>query len=265
MTQVFDGKAYSLKIQQILKSEIDKDRQRGKELMLVSIQIGENRQSEMFLSLKKRYAEKIGVNMEIKKFTGNEKFEEILRFINEVNSDPRVNGVMIQMPISDNYNSIDKSALISAIDPDKDVDGMRSDSRFVAPVVKAVLAVLRELKFTGSIVGVVGVKGFVGRKVARELEKLGVNVMGVDLGDDLNSKLIDCGVVISATGKANVITGEMVKDGVVLIDVGVPIGDISQGALEKASFISPVPGGVGPLTISYLFENLVESSGRFSE
>jgi methylenetetrahydrofolate dehydrogenase (NADP+)/methenyltetrahydrofolate cyclohydrolase len=259
MTKFFDGKALAQDIMAQLKVKVEDIRTYGINPHLVSIQVGENTQSEVFLKLKKKYAEKIGVYMEIKKFTGKEKFEDILKFINEVNADPRVNGVMIQLPISDNYDPIEKSALISTIDTDKDIDGMRSDSPFIAPVVKAVLTVIKESGNVSGLVGVVGAKGFVGRKIVHRLEELERDVRRIDVNDHLTEMLMDCEVVITATGRVDLIKKDMVKTGVVLIDVGAPKGEISQGVYEKASFISPVPGGVGPLTVSYLFENLVES------
>ena len=114
-----------------------------------------------------------------------------------------------------------------------------------------------DLKFNIDLkVGVVGSEGQVGKRLVDRFSKLGFEVLGFDVGDDLKA-LKKCGVIISATGQAGLIKQEMVKDGVIAIDLGFPVGDFDSSVAEKASFFTPVPGGVGPVTVVSLFENLV--------
>lgn len=140
---------------------------------------------------------------------------------------------------------------------------MRDESEFVAPVVKAVLYAIKSIgedvvfkENTGFVV--VGAQGFVGKKILRTLEDMGFRVSGVDLETDNKDLVIKkADVIISATGTKDVVKKEMVKQGAFLIDVGSPHPEFEKEAIKKAVFVTPVPGGIGPLTIEYLIENLI--------
>ena len=140
--------------------------------------------------------------------------------------------------------------LINKIDLRKDIDGLRKGSPFKPAVVRAVLEILP----TKDNVVVVGAKGQVGSRLVKELGAVGMDRKNFD-----PSTLLGADVIISCTGQAGLIKPEMVKEGVVAIDVGYPKGDIDPGVALKARFFTPVPGGVGPVTVACLMENLVES------
>lgn len=174
--------------------------------------------------------------------------------MNKIDGDE--DGIVVQLPHPR------AKELIANIPPEKDVDGLREDSPFVPAVVRAVVEILgyssKGLTLQGLTlqrVAVVGAKGFVGRRLMRVLP----NAMGMDKDDFSSEKLKTADIIISTTGQKEIIDGSMVKDGFVAIDVGYPDPEFTPDALAKASFYTPVPGGVGPVTVAMLFKNLLES------
>lgn len=249
-TLIFNGKAFAQKIEAELK-------QKGVSAKLVSILVGASPASVLFLSLKQKAAERVGAVLEIKKFEVNTLQEEIIHFIEALNSDNSVKGIMIQLPLPGGF---DREQIISSISPEKDIDGMRDDSHFTAPVVMAIWAAITDSKIELKEATIVGANGFVGKKLTAFLIKKGYAVHGIDIGSpDLTEKIKQANLLISATGSAGLIKGPMIKNGAVVIDVGSPKGDVERASVERvASFLSPVPGGVGPLTIAYLMANLLQ-------
>jgi methylenetetrahydrofolate dehydrogenase (NADP+)/methenyltetrahydrofolate cyclohydrolase len=267
MTTYFDGKRVASEKLEALKIEVEKLKQKGVTPKLVSIMVGEDEGSELYLSLKKRAAEEVGVELEIKKLASKTSMNRFIEVIENLNEDRSIQGIMIQLPLPKNFRNKTKD-LINEIDPKKDVDGMRRDSEFLAPVVGAVEFVFvgceeyihhNDLPFK---VVVVGGQGFVGRKIIKRLFEYNSRIyrpVSVDIKTkDWQKKVKEADVLISATGSTGLIKKSMVKDIPVLIDVGSPKGDIERQAYDEAYFVSPVPGGVGPMTIYYLLENLVE-------
>jgi methylenetetrahydrofolate dehydrogenase (NADP+)/methenyltetrahydrofolate cyclohydrolase len=249
-TKLFDGKALARKIETELK-------QKSIHAKLVSILIGDNSSSELFLSLKQKSAERVGATLEIKKFEVDVPQEEIIHFIELLNSDNSVKGIMVQLPIP---TGLSREQIIDSITPSKDVDGMRADSHFTAPVVLAVWAAIMDSGSRTKEAVVVGANGFVGKKLTGFLEGKGYMVSGLDVGSpDFSEKVKQANLLISTTGSVGLIKGSMINNGVVLVDVGSPKGDIERASVQRvASFLSPVPGGVGPLMIAYLMANLVQ-------
>ena len=176
---------------------------------------------------------------------------------------------MLQLPLPAHF-ARDRNKIIRAIDSKKDVDGMTADSPFITPVVKAVIDTLDSSKISqpkSVSTVVVGAKGFVGKKIVKLLRDKGSRVAVCDLDTkDLGARTSKADILISATGVAGLISADMVKRGAVVIDVGAPKGDVrTEEVKEKAGFISPVPGGVGPVTIVSLLENLVENVEKLSQ
>lgn len=261
--KVFIGKKLSLAKEIELSEEISILRKEGKIPKLTSILIGDDKASKLYLSLKKNAAERVGATVEIKEFPASVPSDQVIQLIEESNSDKKVHGIMIQLPLPMGLEHESKE-LINKIDPKKDVDGMRDDSPYLTPVVKAVLSVLKEVAkfFSHDLkIIVVGSKGFVGKKIVKVLKEMGYPVSGVDLdASSLKQKIKEADILVSAVGKAGIISQNMVKKGVAVIDVGSPKGDVKKSVSKKASFVSFVPGGIGPVTVSYLLENLVEAA-----
>src|SRR3989344_5147529 len=266
----FDGKKIAFQKERELKKDIARLRRKGVTPKLASIVVGDVGAGKFYQSLKKKAAERIGAEVEVISLSPSISLKEIKAEIEKYNSDSKVHGVMIQLPLPANLKANTKS-LINAIDVKKDVDGLRENSQFLTPVVKAVLAALIEatyvlssptdrLKF-GLKTLVVGAKGFEGVKIIRVLQEMGYEVEGVDVAiKNIKLKTKNADIVISVTGSPGLIEPDMIKDGAAVIDVGSPEGDIDKDVYKKAAFVSPVPGGIGPVTISMLLENLVEAA-----
>ncbi len=192
-----------------------------------------NASGAKYVQKKIELAKRLGVEIVMNKVDGSE------------------DGIMVQLP------HLDAENLIAKIPPEKDVDGLREDSLYQPAVVRAVCEILghslKDYPFWSKRIILVGAKGFVGRRLMRGLP----NAIGMDKDDFDPSALLGADVVISATGQAGIIKPEMVKEGVIAIDVGYPRGDFDPEVAQKASFFTPVPGGVGPVTVACLFANLL--------
>lgn len=256
---IFNGKLLAKQKEQIFKKRVLKLKKKGITPKLVSVLIGENAGSKLYLSLKRKAAKRIGAEVTIKKFPINVSSKEIIDFIKKRNKDNAVHGIMVQLPLPKNFSEKQRDEIIEAIVPEKDVDGMREDGPFLTPTVKAVMLAIKEAEKIGRVV-VVGEKGFVGKKLVKVLKEMGYKVEGVDIDTrDMEKKIKKADILISATGKPGLIKKEMIKEGAVIVDVGTPRADVEREVYEKASFITPVPGGIGPVTIACLLENLVSA------
>lgn len=263
---VFNGRLVSRQKEEDLKNLIDKIRKKGVIPKLVSIQVGDDKASNLYLSLKQKAAYRVGAKVEIIKFDEDIKLRQIIKLIKNYNKNNNVHGIMVQLPLPPILKT-KTDEIISTIIPEKDVDGMRDDSPFLTPVTKAVLLAIKDalnivrppLKEAPLKVVIVGYTGFEGARIYKVLKDKGYQIEGANLKTkNLGEKTIKADILVSATGVAGLISGDMVKRGAIVIDVGAPKGDIrTDEIINKASFISPVPGGIGPVTISCLLENLV--------
>lgn len=183
-----------------------------------------------YVEKKVQLAKRLGVEIVMNKIDGSE------------------DGIMVQLPHPN------AKELISQIPPEKDVDGLRENSPFQPAVVRAVIEIINsQCSIINKKMLVVGAKGFVGKN----LLKLFPNAVGMDIDDFDPDKVKDFDVVISATGVPELI--KEIKNGAVAIDVGYPQGDFDPSVADKAALFTPVPGGVGPVTVAMLFANLVGS------
>lgn len=260
MTIIFDGREFANKKEVELKGKVTELKNKSIIPKLVSILVGEDPASSLYVSLKKRAAERIGAEAIILKLKDNEKVEESIQ---KFNNDTSVHGLMVQLPIpgldrSEAQNILNKIAAM------KDVDGLREDSIFIHPTTKAVLEIIHEAGVENGSVVVVGATGMIGRTLVKELKSRGYKVIECNTKtSDLKYETLKADILVSVTGREKIIKGDMVKDGAVVVDVGSPKGDVEFDEVsKKTSFITPVPGGVGPVTISCLLENLVKAAIR---
>jgi len=279
---IFDGKSFAQKKEERLMRDLG---EMGKIPKLVAILIGDNPESELYVKLKRKVAERLGIGFEIKKFSG-ESPVEIASFIEEKNNDPEVSGIIVELPLPKKFKvQSSKFKIIEAINPKKDVDCLTSENlrllaegkpKFVPPTVKAVGEIIKNQKSKCKNqkkerkVVVVGSEGVVGKGILSYLRHFGnlSNLRGIDKETkNLEAVTKTADILISATGVGHLIKKEMVEEGVMVIDVGIEkqsngklLGDVDfENVKEVASFITPVPGGVGPVTIICLMENLVQS------
>lgn len=265
MSNIFDGRTYASKKKELLRAGVTLFKEKGIIPHMATILIGEDMASKLYVNLKKKFIEDIGCHLDVYVLNEDVSFDNLKLLIESLNIDDTVHGIMIQFPLPEKLSSL-KDEILDLIDPIKDVDGLKKDSKYLHPTAKAVIEIISlasfETKQEIKTICVIGSTGMVGEPLTIELKRIGYNVLACNKDtDNLNEKTLSAECVVSATGVANIITTEMVKDNVVAIDVGSPFGDISPMISEKASFITPVPGGVGPVTITCLAENLLLAVG----
>lgn len=262
----FDGKKLAGKIEEELKMEV---KGLKKKPVLLIILANNSKASADYVARKKEMGERIGIEVRVVKVDGSRVAAEI----EKGNQDKGIDGVMVQLPV-EGFAGEKLEELLLRIDLKKDVDGLNPKCMelmreggdcFVPAAVKAIGKILDEalrevdLDILKMRVAIVGSQGAVGRGVVAQMKRFGVEPVELEVGDDLG-KLKEMDVVISATGKEGLIEPEMVRGGVIAIDVGYPKGDFEKSVEEKAAFITPVPGGVGPMTVVCLMENMVRAA-----
>lgn len=244
---VLDGKKEAEKIALFLE---ESERLMGKSLLI--LQCDGHSEESTYVRLKREMGERLGVLVSVSFMKNKEELKDVLK---EANTDDTVDGILIQLPIIGSSKE-ETDQILCSINPEKDIDGLNPNSRFIPAVVGAVERVMEIFNVDEEQpVAVVGALGEVGRRLVPRLQTLGYDVKGFDKGDNLK-EIAKCEVVIGSTGVEGIIKEDMVSNGFVGIDLGYPKGDFSSEAYEKALMITPVPGGVGPLTVVSLFENL---------
>ena len=272
MTTILDGKKLRDKIIENLKTKVDKF---DKKPTLVVILVGENPASKIYVNNKKKMAEKIGIHSEVINYPANITEEELLNKIEELNNDKNVTAILVQLPLP---NHISKDNVMNKITPSKDVDGFTpynfgklfsGEIPTVYPCTpKGILLLLDEynIDLEGKHVVIVGRSNIVGRPLSQMMLNRNATVTVCHSHTKNLSQITKTAdVLVSAVGK-NIIEGEMLKTNCVIVDVGIfkdengkTRGDVDfESASKIASFISPVPGGVGPMTIASLMLNTVE-------
>lgn len=269
---ILDGKAVSSKIKENLKLELAKFPTKPK---LVDIQIGENAASDIYIKNKEKACLEIGIDFECIRFNSNTLEEEIIRKIEELNEDSSINGILIQSPIP---NDFDFKKLVNKIDCTKDVDGLTNinigklSNQIDGLISCTPLGIIELLKYynihlESKNVVIVGRSNLVGKPLMNLFLNANATVTichskTTNLSD-ITSK---ADILVVAVGSKHLIKEDMVKEGAVVIDVGINrvdgiiYGDVDFNNIHaKASYITPVPGGVGPMTIAMLLSNVVKS------
>lgn len=226
--------------------------------------------SALYTRLKKQAAESIGIKFVDYDVVGKSK-DEIITLIKQINQDSSVQGILVQKPSgSKDFLVSDWSEIVSTIDPGKDIDGLTPENlgllaigtpRFIPATVKAVLVVVAKsgVSLSGKKVVIIGASEILGKPLSMILTDKGATVSILHMATgDIGNYTKDADLLVSATGSPGLIGADNIKSGAVVIDVGAPKGDVkTQEVIKIASFLSPVPGGVGPVTISCLLENLL--------
>ena len=287
--KIIDGKQIAADIREELKAQVEELKEKGVVPGLGVILVGEDPASKSYVSAKEKACENIGLYSDDNRLPAGTTQAELLALVEKMNQDPKINGILVQLPLP---KHIDEAAVLLAIDPDKDVDGfhpmnvgkmMVGEEAFLPCTPHGVVQMLMRsgVETSGAHVVVVGRSNIVGKPVANMLlqKKEGANAT-VTLchtrTKDLGHHTRQADIIIAASGWPNTVTADMVKEGAVVIDVGVNrveddsrergyrlVGDVDfDGVKEKASMITPVPGGVGPMTITMLLFNTVESAKR---
>lgn len=276
MAQLIDGKLISTQIKDELKNEVAQMKEKGIIPCLAVIQVGNDPASSVYVNNKKKACAYIGIESLSYELDENISQEALLELISELNENEKVNGILVQLPLP---KHIDENSVIEAIAPSKDVDGFHPETvgnmcigtRGFLPCTPAgVIQLLKRsnIEIEGKECVIIGRSNIVGKPMAMLLlRENGTVTIAHSRTKDLKEITKRADILVVAIGKPKFVTKDFVKDGAVVIDVGIHrnednklCGDVDfNDVVEKVSAITPVPGGVGPMTIAMLMNNCVET------
>lgn len=276
MAEIISGKVVSAAKREEIKERVAKLNEQGKQVGLAVIIVGNNSASRVYVNNKKKACAEVGINSFEYALPEETTQDELLDLIAQLNNDEKVNGILCQLPLP---SHIDEQAVINAIDPSKDVDAfhpfnvghiMIGDYTFLPCTPAGIMEMLKfyNISVNGKKCVVIGRSNIVGKPMAMLLLKENGTVeICHSRTKNLKEETLSADILVAAVGKAYFVTADMVKEGAVVIDVGMNrneegklCGDVCYEEVEKkASFITPVPGGVGPMTITMLLENTVRA------
>ena len=276
MAQLIDGKLISTQIKEELKAEVAELKEKGVLPCLAVVQVGNDPASSVYVNNKKKACAFIGIESKSYELEESTSQETLMNLIDELNKDNSVNGILVQLPLP---KHLDEEAVIQAIAPEKDVDGFHPEtvgnmcigSKGFLPCTPAgVIQLLKRsnIEIEGKECVVVGRSNIVGKPMAiLLLRENGTVTIAHSRTKDLREVTKRADILVAAVGKPKFITAEYVKEGAVVIDVGIHrnennklCGDVDfDDVVDKVSAITPVPGGVGPMTIAMLMNNCVET------
>lgn len=276
MAQIIDGKAVSAQIKDELKEKVAKLKAQGTEVTLAVIQVGQDPASTVYVGNKKKACAYVGIRSLAYELPEDTTEEKLLELIGELNGRADVNGILVQLPLP---KHIGEEKVLNAIDPRKDVDGFHPRNvgalcigkpGFVSCTPAGIIQLLKRsgIEIAGKECVVIGRSNIVGKPMALLLlRENGTVTIAHSRTKDLKEVAGRADILVVAVGKPRMITADYVKEGAVVIDVGIHrneqnklCGDVDYEAVApKCSAITPVPGGVGPMTIAMLMNNCVES------
>ncbi len=289
VAKIIDGKQVAADMRAELKAKVAKLKEDGIVPGLAVVLVGEDTASKSYVTAKERACEEIGIYSDDNRLDAETSQEKLMALVDKLNNDHKINGILVQLPLPKHLN---ESEVLLAIDPNKDVDGFHpinvgkmvvGEKAFLPCTPHGIIQLLlkNNVKIEGAQVVIVGRSNIVGKPVANMLiQKSATGNATVTVCHTRTKNLADhtrrADIIIAAAGRPNTVTADMIKDGAVVIDVGVNrvedatrkrgyrlVGDVDFEAVkEKASLITPVPGGVGPMTITMLLYNTVESAER---
>lgn len=277
MAKIMDGKAVSASVKEEVKQEVAALREKGIGVGLAVIIVGDNPASRTYVNNKKKACEAAGILSREYALPADTKMEELLALICELNRDREINGILCQLPLP---AGLDEKKVLEAIAPEKDVDAfhavnvghiMIGDHHFLPCTPAGIMEILKyyQIEVAGRECVVIGRSNIVGKPMAMLLlQQNGTVTICHSRTADLKAVTRRADILVAAVGKPYFVTADMVKEGAVVIDVGMNrneqgklCGDVDFDAVEKkASYITPVPGGVGPMTIATLLKNTVTAA-----
>lgn len=277
MSQIIDGKAISAAIKDELKIKVEQMKAKGIKICLAVIQVGNDPASSVYVGNKKKACAYIGIDSLAYELPDETTQEELLKLIAELNAKEEVNGILVQLPLPEHIN---EDEVIRAIDPKKDVDGFHpqsvgalciGQSGFVSCTPAGIIQLLKRsgIEIAGKECVVIGRSNIVGKPMALLLlRENGTVTVAHSKTKNLKEVAKRADILVVAVGKPKMVTREYVKEGAVVIDVGIHrnennklCGDVDYDDVAPvSSAITPVPGGVGPMTIAMLMYNCVEAA-----
>jgi len=274
MSKIIDGKVLAEKIKDDIVKEIAKLGTARPNLAIILV--GEREDSKLYVRLKEEEAKKVGIDTHLYKCPENISELEILEMIKCLNEDESIDAILVQLPMPDN---IDTDTIVMSVDKNKDIDGFHPDNlekllkscdsdAFMPPVFAVVLEMLNSIDYEikNKRVCIISNADIFGKSLAYILKCRGAEAEAVKADDkNLADKTSRADILITAVGQAEFIKKDMIKQGAVIIDIGINkrggkvVGDVDfKDVKDKAGYITPVPGGVGPMTIALAFKNTLE-------
>ena len=287
---IIDGKQISRDIQQEIKQQVADFVDAGNAApKLVAVLVGEDPASQVYVKNKKLAAKRVGIDSDLLRIDGSSTTEDLLKLVDDLNNDASVSGILVQLPLPD---QIDSLKVLDAISPTKDVDAFHPENvgllsqgrpRFLPCTPFGIVHMLFRsgIKTTGTSVCVIGRSDIVGKPMAMMLAQKD-SALGPDMANatvtlchsrtkNLAEVAAAADVLVAAIGRPKFVTADMIKPGAAVIDVGINrtddglVGDVDfDAALKIAGAITPVPGGVGPLTVTILLENTLKAAKLMS-
>jgi methylenetetrahydrofolate dehydrogenase (NADP+) / methenyltetrahydrofolate cyclohydrolase len=282
MAELIDGKKVSLHIREEVAREVEKlKNETGTTPGLAAVLVGDNPASEIYVRNKRKACEQVGIYSEEYKLSKETTEKELLSLIDRLNDNKKIHGILVQLPLPE---QIDSTRILRSVSPSKDVDGFHPENvgllvegnpRFISCTPNGIMKMLDfyNLEIKGKEAVVVGRSNIVGKPTAMLLLHRHATVtICHSRTTRLDEVTRRADILVAAIGRPNFITEDMVKEGAVVIDVGINrnedgklIGDVDFEKVKgKASYITPVPGGVGPMTIAMLLWNTLESAKMFA-
>ena len=273
---IIDGKKISTEIKDELKEQVAQLRSEGVEVTLAVVKVGEDPASAVYVRNKEKACEYIGINSKKIEMPEETTEEELLKLVYDLNNDPAINGILVQLPLP---KHIDENKILLAIDPMKDVDGFHpvnvgkmviGEESFLPCTPAGIIEMIKRsgLDIEGKECVIIGRSNIVGKPMAILMLRENATVTVThSRTKDLKEVCKRADIIVAALGKAKFVTKDFVKDGAIIIDVGMDrdedgklCGDVDFDEVKtKASAITPVPGGVGPMTVTMLLVNCLRS------
>lgn len=276
MAKIIDGKQISLDIKNELKEKVAKYKEQGIEITLAVVKVGNDPASAVYVRNKEKACEYVGINSKTLVLPEETTEEELLNVVKKLNEDKNVNGILVQLPLP---KHIDESKVLLTIDSTKDVDGFHpvnvgkmviGEDTFLPCTPAGIIEMIKrtDIDIEGKECVVIGRSNIVGKPMAMLMLKENATVtIAHSRTKDLKEVTKRADIIVAAIGKAKFVTADYVKEGAVVIDVGMDrdengklCGDVDFESVSKvASAITPVPGGVGPMTVTMLLVNCLRS------
>ena len=282
MSEIINGKELSKKIKKELKEKVKELKEKGINPKLAVIMVGDDAGSQVYVRNKSKACEKVGIEFEEYLFDDKLQEKELLQLIEKLNLDDSVHGILLQSPVP---KHIDINKAFRTISPDKDVDGFNpinvgnlsiGEDAFISCTPYGIVKMLEEynIETVGKKAVILGRSNIVGKPLTQCcLNKNATITVGHSKTQNTKKLTKEADIVISAIGKPKFITEDMIKEGAIVIDVGINrdengkiVGDVDfENVKQKASYITPVPGGVGPMTVAMLINNVIKAAKNQNE
>lgn len=276
---LMDGKKLASKIEEDIASEVQELSKRGITPSLAVILVGSDAASQTYVNMKAKACKRVGITSILHEMPSNITQQDLLNTIHNLNQNEKLDGILVQLPLPQHINTYE---ILESISPNKDVDGFHTQNSgklhsgikgFVPATPLGVMTLLRHynIDIKGKDVCIIGASNIVGKPLSALMLNAGATITLCHIHTkDISIYTKQADILCVGVGKPNLITKEMVKEGVIIVDIGINrlengkiVGDVDFNAIAPlCSFITPVPGGVGPMTIASLLQNTIESAKR---